>query len=356
MFGMNFSENTPPQLHENLLGNQSVWAERLKNFNTVPEKNKVGNFAEFFLTEARINEKPATADELKKYINKIIQEAGIWTTESDITNTNSDTVNIFITWLNKKNYNPNTHNKVLGIFRRFITRASQEDGLLGALPRNLLLKTHRKRTAIKKVKSYSNIIAQLNMLPPKMRLWSVLALNCGCSSCDLGNLRWEDIDQKTWRLTRKRVKTLTTDPNAPEVTFKLWNITINLLNRLPHREGYLFVSNSKSPMYICDYVKNEKGEVVVRKKDLFGSYWNKLEKKPDFTIGKFRSIGATIIENEGSTFVDKHSTLYLGRMPKGLDDKYYKANQKDFMDKAIDYLGDKLQIKKLKIKDIPKNL
>lgn len=109
-----------------------------------PERFKIRTSLENFLTEARRNKKPSTAGELRKYLNLIIREAGIWTPESDIRSVTNETVTKFVSWLFHKNYQPGTHNKVLGFFKRFV-REAFEEGELETTPRNLYAKKHRKR-------------------------------------------------------------------------------------------------------------------------------------------------------------------------------------------------------------------
>ena len=333
-------------IHKMVSGREAVWADRLQNYRPTPDKFKIGNFLEDFLKEARLKEKPSTAGELRKYLNLFIREAGIWTRDSDIRSVNSETVKKFISWLFSKKYTPATHNKAVWFFRRFIKSAWEEDGGLESLPRKLMQDSHLQLLKPKKVKQFNNIIKQTNHLPLKFRYWVLLALNCGCSNADLGNLTWDMIDIRTWRLTRKRVKTETTDPKSPEVIYKLWPETIRMLKTFPNRRGLIFQTKTGEPMYFCRFV----GERTVTK-DLFASYWQRLKNnKPSFSLGNIRSIGSSIIENEPShKYVQKHSILYNGRMPNSIDERSYLCNRLTFLDEPLDCLRKELGVEKLKL-------
>jgi len=351
--GVTITPDLIPHLKPHVTGSGAKWGERLERQKPVEEKKKVGNFANFFIREAAKKQKPATTKELRKYIALIIKESGIWTENSDISETTSGTVSNFVSWLDAQKYHPATHNKILGFFQRFIRRAYAEE-LLEILPRNLLLDENREKVVPRLVPTFSDVVAKINKLPAAMRLWSILGLNCGCSNADLGALKWEDFDTNEWRLTRKRVKTETTDGKAPLVTYKIWPETIELLSRLPNRTGIIFVTSTGSPMYKSATVIQEDGSVREISTDLFSSYWYREKNKPDFTVSKLRSIGGTAIEHDpAKRFISKHSILYLGRMPSTIDEKSYLAGSKTFMDEAIDYLHQHLGINNLKMDDLP---
>ncbi len=326
-------------LVNDLFGRGKVWNDRINRQKPPSEKFMFGNCVKLFLEEQQRNARPSTYLELSKYIALITNEAGIWSDQYDVSKINTETVNNFSKWLYSKNYTPGTHNKILGFFRRFVNW-TVEDELLTDLPSNLFKKTLRKKISVKKVRSFDNVMEQINDLPIRIRFWTILAFNCGMGPVDLGNAKWEDIDQNNWTLTRRRVKT-SDHKETPDVTYKLWPETIKLLQTLPYRNGHLFLTETGSIMYKSAYEPPDSTTVITT--DLFSSYWNKLAKKPTFTLGKIRSIGSSIIENEPSgKFVSKHSVLYNGRMPRNIDEKNYLHNRLTFLDDALGYLRETL--------------
>lgn len=336
------SHGAYPPLVNDLFGRGKVWKDRINRQKAPSERFMFGNCVKLFLEEQSRNARPSTYLELSKYIGLITNEAGIWSDQYDVSKINTETVNNFSKWLYSKNYTPGTHNKILGFFRRFVNW-TVEDGLLTDLPSNLFKKTLRKKITVKKVRSFDNVIEQINDLPIRIRFWTILAFNCGMGPVDLGSVTWEDIDQNNWTLTRRRVKT-SDHKETPDVTYKLWPETIKLLQTLPHRSGHLFLTETGTPLYKSAYdTQSSNGSTTVITTDLFSSYWNKLAKKPTFTLGKIRSIGSSIIENEPSgKFVSKHSVLYNGRMPRNIDEKNYLYNRLTFLDDALKYLRETL--------------
>lgn len=203
---------------------------------------------------------------------------------------NEQTVTAHHLWLNAKNYSAGRHNKLLVFFRRFVSWLWFQKQM-DELPRNLKLKGHRKKKVHKEVKRFVGVKRVLAGLPEENRLWAMLGLNCGMTNADLGETTWKQIDQSRWTLTRRRVKTGQT-PTIPTVTYKLWPETVTPLTRLPTRSGLLFFTKRETPLYESRFDPDGK----VRKKDLFATYWNKLDPKPGISLGKFRSIAATALK------------------------------------------------------------
>jgi integrase len=195
-------------------------------------------------------------------------------------------------WLSKKNLDPQQHNKKLGFFRRFVNWLWTEH-LIEQRPRNLLLKSHRKKIRHKEIRTFENVKSTIDALSMPHKLWGLLCLNCGMSQADLGTASWKQIDQTSWTLTRRRAKT-GDNPDTPTVRYKLWDDTIKLLRKLPHRQGLLFKTTNGSPMYETRF--DSKGEPKI--KDLFSTYWRDLSSKPAISLGKFRSIAATAMKKD----------------------------------------------------------
>jgi integrase len=330
LMGITIPEDLDPTVLQQLFGDRRLWQDRLKRANLVEKHRTISHNLNKFLAAQRIHQKPATHDELAEYLKKLTEDSGVWTDLTDVATINEQTVTAHYLWLSAKNYGAGQHNKLLGFFRRFIYWLWTEKQI-EELPRNLKYKQHRKKKVHKEVKRFTGVKQALEALPEDKRLWAMLGLNCGMTNADLGEASWNQIDDENWTLTRRRVKT-GENPKTPTVTYKLWPETIALLKKLSKRKGLLFITETGSPLYKSWYDVEGK----VHKKDLFASYWNKLDPKPRISLGKFRSIGSTTLKErkEYREYVD----YFLAHAPHTVADQNYAAEADDPFFEATDFI------------------
>ena len=330
MMGVEIPNDLDNIILQHLFGDKRLWEERFQRSNMVEKIRTIAHNIDLFLTEQRSHQKPSTHDEVAEYMHTLTEDSGIWTEQTDVTTISEQTVTAHYLWLNGRNYGSGQHNKLLGFFRRFIIWLWSQKQITD-LPRNLKVKGHRKRRVHKEVRRFHGVNQVLTKLPEDKRLWAYLGLNCGMTNADLGETTWEQIDQKRWTLTRRRVKT-GDNPNTPTVTYKLWPETIALLKKLPTRAGLLFSTKTGKPLYESRYDNDGK----VKKKDLFATYWNKLEQKPGISLGKFRSIASTALKEDRQyrDFVD----YFLAHAPRTMADQYYSAEADKPFFEATDFI------------------
>jgi hypothetical protein len=79
---------------------------------------------------------------------------------------------------------------------------------------------------------------------------------------------------------------------------------------------------------------------TTHKKDMFSSYWTRLDPKSPIPLGKFRSIGATALKQD--KLFRQYADLYLGHAAASLTDIHYGAESwgpffeaTEFIHKAI---------------------
>ena len=330
MMGVDIPDDLDPIIVQHLFGDEQLWQERFLRSNLVEKIRTIGHNLDLFLAEQRLRQKPATHDELAEYLKKLTEDSGVWATQTDVNTINEQTVTAHYLWLTGKNYGAGQHNKLLGFFRRFIVWLWSQKQITD-LPRNLKAKKHRKKRIHQEVRRFKGVKQILAELPEEKRLWAYLGLNCGMTNADLGETTWEQINQKRWTLTRRRVKT-GDNPNTPTVTYKLWPETIAILKTLPTRAGLLFFTKTGKPLYDSRYDHDNE----VKKKDLFASYWNKLDPKPKISLGKFRSIAATALKEERlyRDFVD----YFLAHAPRTMADQHYSAEADKPFFEATDFI------------------
>lgn len=330
LMGIEVPTDLDPLMRQHFFGDRRLWEERFQQSNLVEKVRTIGHNLDQFLAEQRLRQKPSTHDELAEFLKKLSDDSDVWSSETDVATINEQTVTAFYLWLIGKNYGAGRHNKLLGFFRRFIAWLWSQKQIT-ELPRNLKAKEHRKKREHKEVQRFDGVKQVLDSLPEEQRLWALLGLNCGMTNADLGKSTWEQINQKKWTLTRRRSKT-GSNPKTPTVTYKLWPETIALLKTLPTRTGLLFITRTGKPLHETRYDDAQ----AVKAKDLFATYWNKLDPKPKISLGKFRSIAATALK-EDARFRDFRD-YFLAHAPRTMADQHYSAEADKPFFEATDFI------------------
>lgn len=333
LFGIQVPADLDRAVIEQFFGNRRLWQERLSRFKRVERDKTVGKNLNDFLAEQKRQQRPATYDELQSYFERLLLAGKVMSRNSDASRINQSTVAAHYAWLSDQGYASGPHNKYLGFFRRFVTWLWQNN-VIAEQPRNLRLKSHRKKRVHQEVRRFEHVDQQLAALPEKQQLWALLALNCGMTPADLGETGWEQIDTTNWTLTRRRAKTKD-HPNVPTVTYKLFPETVTLLKRLPHRSGLLFKTKQGRPMYERKYVEKN-GKTSVSSKDNFTSYWNKLVPKPAITLGRFRSIASTALKED--KIYRQFENYFLAHAPRSLAEQHYGAEADAPFFEALEHL------------------
>jgi len=205
--------------------------------------------------------------------------------------------------------------------------------------RNLKARSQRFKVADKAIKTFSGVATTINSLPDPQKLWALLGLNCGMTNADLGEMTWDMIELKSGILTRKRVKTKDVK-NVPIVRYKLWKETLDLLKALPGRQGLVFTTAGKNSQMYTTRFEGDKA----KKKDLFSTYWQRLEPKPSIPLAKFRSVAATTLKTKGiyRGFVK----MFLGHVADELADKHYAAESDEPFFEALDFIRESLLVER----------
>ena len=267
------------------------------------------------------------------YLNRSLNSP-VWSRDTSVEKIDEQTVSRFYGWLVSFNYSHGQHNKVLSFFRCFVEWLAVS-AIIGRAPSNLKVKSHRKRTVYKAVKTWNGVKDTVEALPAPYRLWALLGLNCGCTPVDLGSLTWEQIDTTRWILTRRRQKTGDL-PTTPTVRYELFPEVIDALKQLPHRTGLLFKTQRGLPMYKTGYRPN--GQAF--KKDMFTVFWYRLDPRPEIPLGKFRNIGANYLE--ASEHYRGYVDYFLAHTPKTISQQHYTTPSDEPFFRALRFIREQL--------------
>jgi integrase len=308
-----------------------LWKERFSTSKTEERERTVGHQLEKFLEENRQRQKPLTHREIAMYLRSTLATR-IWASETAIDTIDEQTISRHYSHLCNQHLSPGRHNKLLGFFRRFVEWLFNS-GLLENLPRNLKLKSQRLKQTYKAIKTFDNVKQAVLALPQEYQIWAWLGLNCGMTNADLGKLTWEQIDTKRWILTRRRSKT-ENQPNAPTVRYKLWQETIDGLKALhPLSAGIVFLTKNNTPRWQARIDPITK---KTKRKDLFASAWQQIEPKPAIPLGKFRSIGATVLKTD--KVFRQFKDVFLANVPSSVSDRFYSAESDEPFFEALDFI------------------
>lgn len=295
--------------------------------------------ARFLELELAKNNRPRTYGELSESIdamlNTVYKGSIALSSEMDVRTIDKTTVeNYFLFLRHKSGKVPAQQKKQWGFFKRLV-RYIWEAELID-LPKNLDSNSLTFKVTPQKIKKYDKqeIVALLKRLPDRLKLYALLALNCGMLSVDIGNLLKEEVDLKRGRITRKRTKT-SDDQNVPEVDYKLWPSTLKLLRQLISDHDTLALT-SKTGTKLWEHWIGEDGKE--HEKNLISLQWKKAKSK--LPLKAFRSIGATIIGDHKE--YGRYYSHYLGHSPKSIGDKHYVSPSDDLFDEIMAYVGREL--------------
>jgi integrase len=288
--------------------------------------------ADKLLAKERVRDTKATTyAELKRYIDKLVEILG---NDLDARTINEAIIEDMYLKIKSLAWNNLIKRKVWRIFQRLVKYLFKSR--LFPLPLNLDDKSFSFKILPKKIKRYTKkeVKDELAGLPERLRLYALLGLNCGMLGVDMAAIRWAELDQKEWRIRRKRTKT-GENADVPEVDYKLWPCTAKLLKKHLSQHDQ-FVLTSKTNTVLWRAWTDDTGKP--KKKDLIVLQWKR--HKAGIPLKAFRSIGSTIIgdhENYG-----RYAGHYLGHSVKSIADKHYVAPNSELFDEIMTYVGKEL--------------
>jgi len=137
-------------------------------------------------------------------------------------------------------------------------RYCHEEGWIETLPKNLGSRRLTFKVAAKTVETIApeDLKKILGTDDDRVKLWVLLALNCGMSQADIAELRHDEVDWQEGRIRRKRTKTKDVE-SVPEVDYRLWPETFRLLQALRSTHPDLvFANRDGKPLIVPKVAKN----------------------------------------------------------------------------------------------------
>jgi integrase len=173
----------------------------------------------------------------------------------------------------------------------------------------------------------------LEMAGDRLRLFILLALNCGIGQKDITDLHASEVDWTHGTVTRFRSKAKKYK-NRRKVSYPLWPSTLDLLKKHNSGQDRVLLSERGSPLQGRNRI------------DLIGNQFRKLRERiqrklPAFgrTFYDLRVTGAYLIEEQlGKDLAD----LYTAHAAKGVTELYYTNALQKRLDEAVTWLGQQL--------------
>lgn len=350
LFGVHVPDDLDPEILNHFFGKRRIYQDRLKRHAKVEKQQTIGYLLDSFLSDLKLQQAPQTYDEIQRFLKSI--PPSVWVHEAPVSSIQPATVRSHSRWLSSRNLSPDTHNKRLGFFRRFVKWLYAEEHL-DTLPRNIESKSDRQRREWQAVKKFEGVAEFIGQLSPDERAWALLCLNCGMTAADLGKLFWLDsdielwqerrigahrlrvcglLDAETWTVTRRRSKT-GKKKETPTVTYKLWRETVEALECLPlARSGLVFLHESGSPMYLSDYVSSGGSVPDTTRKDHFGTAW----RGKRIPLGKLRSIAVNALSKSTEFLV--YRDYFLCHAVGNVGQRHYYGEEDNPFFEALEFI------------------
>ena len=182
----------------------------------------------------------------------------------------------------------------------------------------------------------------LDSAPEKFGLWILLMLNCGMYQGDIAELKPTEVDWETGIITRKRSKEKN-QPNAPIVSYKLWDRTFALLKKYGKQSGDRVFTNHLGNPLVERAFKNSGNGKLKNQDCIYQAYRYLVPDKSRKPLKAIRKTGASTLAKHPQ--FKWYADYYLGHSPKGMAEKHYiKPDDSEFF-QALAWLGEQFGIK-----------
>lgn len=350
---------TKPKEHEIRIWHQNIravkkhgeWSNPVSNDNTLGENAK--SFIEMKRNDVPLDLSPGRWDSLSRAVREFAEFFG---TDKDINTVNAKTLTALrahlISRATNGDFNRKTANERMKDCKQFIRFCWRLESLEN-IPRNIDDSELAISYETPKARSFDR--AELSFLldgaDERMQLYLLLGLNCGMLQQDISDLKPEEVDWSRGRIKRKRSKTRRNssgNSNIPEVDWKLWHRTIELLKAHRSKSTERVLLNAKGqPLKRSVIKQNGKINNISNISKQYERLQlrlgiEKTDRKPFKTL---RPTGATALDS--SKDFSRYAQHYLADAPRRIIDKHYIAHiddrQNDF-DDAIVWMGSQFGI------------
>ena len=207
------------------------------------------------------------------------------------------------------------------------------------LPRNIDSKEYGFKKSPRSIPTMTTdqVRTIIDQAQGQLKLHLLLMLNCGMTQTDIADLRDDEVDWESGRITRKRSKTADHD-DVPTVSFPLWPLTFDLLKR--YRSGGETVLVTKSG---ASWAWEKLIDGKYKSSDNIATNYNHLKEKlrrrgfDAKPLKLLRKTGASVIESREG--YGRYVPHFLGHSPRSVGEKHYSAPPQKLFDEIVVWLG-----------------
>jgi integrase len=337
-------KHLPPGLAEAVLGPERLTQLQAQAHalldNTTPNPDTVGvHFKRWFEGQrAKVAAEeiaPDRADANRTTLQHFIAHVGEHTPVETIS---EETWRTFALWCRQqvasKTWSPAYTASVMRVSRSFI-RGLWEEGLIN-LPRNLQSRDLTVKVRAKKKVFWTpdEFKLQVDAAHGPMRLHLLLMANAGFYQSDISDLRQDEVDWEEGTITRKRSKTEHRE-DTPEVTWRLWPITFQLLKKHRSNHPVLALTARSGKPWV---VKSLKADGRLHKTDKIKSNYRRLVKLTGISkpLKSIRKTSANLLESHRD--YARFASYFLGHAESGMKNRHYTDVPQALFDEALDWL------------------
>lgn len=323
--GFTVPADLDPTTLDAVFGAGELWADRLRRDKVVALSKRVGKHLDDWYRLVHRRAKPSSVTNIHGYYQQFkdlrSEKAVVLHESMDVAVLNEDRFAEVFRAIDTQKLSPATKKKKWAYFKQFVTYLA-EKGLI-PLPKNFRSKLLVFRTPATSKAAPDPVAVRefLDTLPDRLKLYALLALNCGMNNVDIGKMRPGEVDWAKRTVTRKRHKTEDSE-RVPTVRYTLWEETFRLLTRLRSKSGdLLLLSEAGEPLYLDGKV-GDKATLYDRIKSQWRDHFKRGRKKP-YTLKEFRFFGADLLKE--SVQFRSYRDPFLGHAPRSTGDKSYSS-------------------------------
>lgn len=316
----------------------AVWQDRFEQIESKTPSRTIGQAANQFLShkrqQAQSNERSIGRwGNLQRNVRHFVEFAG---GHAPITKLDSQMLVGYYAQLQDELWSASYTADVWAASKQFIRWCWQTD-LIMSLPRIIDSKDFVFKRPLKTINLFGidELRTLLHHASDLTKLYLLIMMNCGYTQKDISDLKPDQVDWVEGRIRRKRSKT-EDNKNVPEVNYKLWDRTFELLQQFGRQHGERVLLNANGKPLKTEFIKDGRDSKVDCIRLAYGRVCKKLGIVKPKPLKLIRKTSATMIDNQFKGY----GSYFLGHAPRSTAERYYVVpNQQEF-DEAVQKLGD----------------
>jgi integrase len=320
-------ERLDPKSLELFLGTDALWKERFRNDKEPEQSKKIGYHLDKWYALIHARAKPTSISNIHGYYqlfkNIQFENRSVFNENMSVDEITRDKFREVFEAISAQSGQVATKKKKFSFFKSFIKYLAEE-GII-AKPTNFessyicfnTVQTEKIPPDIAEIRKF------LEVLPDRLKLYVLLALNTGMNNADIGKLQHNQIDYQKRTLTKRRVKT-SDNKNAPTVRYILWAETYDLIMKERASSGQFVLTANGKCLYEDEKVENN-ARVYDRIKVQWRAFLRKNPHLKKYLLKEFRYFSGDLLNQ--SLKYRSYRDPFLSHAPRSTGDRYYSSTE-----------------------------